>query len=573
MSGRARRWAAACVLAFSVVARGQENSASWSSATRPPTQAPADSEQVGTTASTEVPLDHWSYMVVERLANEGTIQSVLLAHKPWTRAEFARLIQEGIEGQHDGACSAAVGCSAELQALQQEYRAELEALDGLLAPEVAVEQLYVRVGGIVGQPLNDGYHFAQTLVNDMGRPYGEGFNGIVGARLRAAWGRFAFYLQGEFQAAPRTPALPAATLAQIAAFDGVPPATPAASPATFRPKLLDAYMTLDLGGTQISFGRQSLWWGNSRSGALMLSNNAEPITMVRIKRRHPVKLPSVLGFLGPVQGEFFLGQLAGHRFIDGAPIPSHGTQPFIHGQRFSFKPTPNLEFGFSRTGIFAGHGYPFTASSLARSLFSVKNPSGPSEPGDRRSGFDFRYRIPGLRQWLVLYNDAFTEDEFSPIAYPRRSAMNPGLHLVKFPGYERLDVRVEGVYTNLPGLRGAGVYYFNGRYRSGYTNEGNLLGSWIGRQGHGVQAWSTYHFSPTNTFTVGFRSATVDRSFIGGGNLRDLSGKWAWEVNPQMGLKVFVQAERTNFPVLSSAPRRNVAAELQFSYRPKSRTP
>lgn len=572
MWGRAPRWAAACVLTLALDGWGQDSGARKSSSTRPSSQAGTRSEAVATTASTEVPLDHWSYGVVERLANAGTIQSVFLAHKPWTRAEFARLIQEGIDTQSEGTCAAATGCSDELRALKQEYGAEIEALDGVMEPTAVVEELYARMTGIAGKPVTDGYHFSQTLVNDVGRPYGEGFNGILGARLRAAWGRFAFYVQGELQAAPRTPALSAATLAQIAAFDGVPPAAPAASPAIFRPKLLDAYMTLDIAGTQVSFGRQSLWWGNSRSGALMLSNNAEPITMLRLKRRHPVKLPSVLGFLGPVQAEFFLGQLAGHRFIDGAPIPANGTQPFIHGQRFSFKPTPNLELGFSRTGILAGHGYPFTAKSLGRSLFSLQNPSGPSEPGDRRSGFDFRYRLPGLRQWLVLYNDSFTEDEFSPIGYPRRSAMNSGLYLVKVPAFERLDLRVEGMYTNLPGLRGAGVYYFNARYRSGYTNEGNLLGSWIGRQGHGVQAWSTYHFSPTNTFTVGFRSATVDRSFIGGGNLRDLSGKWDWQVNRQMGLKVFVQAERTNFPVLASSPQRNVAAQLQFSYRPKSRT-
>jgi len=571
MRGRVPGWAAACVLVLSLAARSQDIGAPMPSA-RPPSQARPSAERVATTASTEVPLEHWSYLVVERLASQGTIQSVFLSHKPWTRAEFARLIQEGTDWEHDGSCTAASGCSAELQALKQEYGPEIAALDGALAPEAKIEEIYVRVGGIGGQPVTDGYHFSQTLANDMGRPYGEGFNGIVGARLRAAWGRFAFYLQGEFQAAPRTPALPGATLAQIAAFDGVPAATPVASPALFRPKLQDAYVVFDIAGTQVSVGRQSLWWGNSRSGALMLSNNAEPITMLRVKRRHPVKLPSILGFLGPVQAEFFLGQLAGHRFIDGAPIPAHGTQPFIHGQRFSFKPTPNLEFGVSRTGIFAGHGYPFTASSLGRSLFSVRNPSSASEPGDRRSGFDFRYRIPGLRQWLVLYNDAFTEDEYSPIGYPRRSAMNPGLHLVKMPGWHRLDLRVEGMYTNLPGLRGAGVYYFNSRYRSGYTNEGKLLGSWIGRQGHGLQAWSTYHFSPTNTVTIGFRSATVDKSFVGGGNLRDFSGRWDWQLDRQIGLMVFVQAERTNFPVLSGSPRRNVAAQLQFSYRPKSRT-
>src|SRR5207244_2213697 len=110
-------------------------------------------------------------------------------------------------------------------------------------------------------------------------------------------------------------------------------------------------------------------------------------------------------------------------------------------------------------------------------------PGAANDPGDRRSGFDFTYRIPGLRDWLVLYNDSFTEDEISPVAYPRRSAMRSGIYVPKLPGVPKMDFRVEGVYTDLPNLRGAGVYYFNTRYLSGFTNEGNIMGDWVGREG------------------------------------------------------------------------------------------
>jgi hypothetical protein len=50
-----------------------------------------------------------------------------------------------------------------------------------------------------------------------------------------------------------------------------------------------------------------------------------------------------------------------------------------------------------------------------------------TDPGKRTGGFDFSYRIPGLRNWLTLYASSMTWDEINPIAYPRRAAMNPGI--------------------------------------------------------------------------------------------------------------------------------------------------
>ena len=67
---------------------------------------------------------------------------------------------------------------------------------------------------------------------------------------------------------------------------------------------------------QVSFGRQSLWWGPGDGGAMMLSDNAAPLNMFRINRVTPFKLPSVLGWLGPMRLEFFLGQLSGQQFIE-----------------------------------------------------------------------------------------------------------------------------------------------------------------------------------------------------------------------------------------------------------------
>ena len=219
----------------------------------------------------------------------------------------------------------------------------------------------------------------------------------------------------------------------------------------------------------------------------MIGDNAAPINMFRVNRVTPLKLPSILGWLGPLRLEMFLGQVSGYDFVFsptgfvgdfGKPVDP---QPFIHGQRISFKPTRNLEFGVSRTTIYGGPGYPLTTHTLLRSLFSTTNEritavgGSPDKPGDRRSGLDFSYRLPGLRKWVTFYGDGFADDQFSPIGYFDRSAWRTGLYFPQFPHIPKLDLRVEGVYTDNPlgGNLGNGFYYFNLTWRSGYTNAGD----------------------------------------------------------------------------------------------------
>jgi len=48
---------------------------------------------------------------------------------------------------------------------------------------------------------------------------------------------------------------------------------------------------------------------------MMFSDNAAPNQHVRVNRVAPLKLPSILGWLGPMRTEFFLGQLDGAEFV------------------------------------------------------------------------------------------------------------------------------------------------------------------------------------------------------------------------------------------------------------------
>jgi hypothetical protein len=517
---------------------------------------------------------------MERLSALGLVDSGFTAMRPWTRLECRRLLNEASDafttGEQENAEAATL-----IAALQREFRAETEEAGGDGRGTFRVESLYSRTEHISGMPINDGYHFAQTQFNDFGRPYGEGWNAINGFSSYATRGRWVVYVRGEVQTAPSVTAfsLPARqTIQKVDFLPVLPPSTP--RPAVSQLALLDAYVGMTFSDWQISFGRQSLWWGPGDGGSMMFSDNAAPIDMFRINRVSPMNLPWIFRRLGPMRVEFFLGQLRGQDFING-PAGVAGTfstpfnpQPMIHGERFSFKPTRNFEFGFSRTSLFAGQGVPFTLGTFRRSLLSTSNgnPGTASDPGDRRSGLDWSYRLPKLRDWLTFYGDAFTDDQISPIAYMDRSAIRAGLYLSHVPKIAKLDLRAEGVYTDLPagGALSHGFFYTNTRYLNGYTSNGNLLASWIGREGQGAQAWSNYWFNERNRIQLNFRHQKVSQQFIpGGGTLTDIGVRGDYWTRFNVGISGWVQHERWLFPVIQPNAANNVTAAVQISFEPQ----
>ena len=535
----------------------------------------------GNMGSPYVPIDSWVYPAFDRLAALGYVNSGMFGMRPWTRLECVRLLNEAVE-QLDQRGSEDTQALHLYDSLVQEFSNDFANLARGENRNLRVESVYTRVTGISGVPLTDGYHFGQTIANNFGRPFAEGFSTVDGFSGWASGGRFATYIRGEYQHAPSIPALPLQARQFIASADGagmpVPPDS--VTPAVDQFQLLEAYVAMNVENWQFSFGRQTLLWGPSLSGPLMFSGNAAPVDMFRVSRTSPFKLPSILGWMGPIRMEFFLGQLAGQEFIFaqntglvgqfGHPLDR---QPFIDGYRIGFKPTQNFEFGLSVTAVFSGATIPLTSHTFLRSL-SLGNtiPGAAGDPGDRRSGINFTYKIPKLRDWLTFYGEAFTEDEFSPLGYPRKSAYQGGIYMPRIPGIPKLDFRVEGGSTVPPDFPDCiGCFYINGRYLNGYTNRGNLMGSWLGRAGQGEQIWSTYWLTPRNNIQFNYRHQKVDGRFIpGGATLNDGGVRGEFWLGTTVKVTGAVQYEKWNYPVLDPLPRSNVTTTIGLSFWPRN---
>jgi membrane-associated phospholipid phosphatase len=527
-----------------------------------------------------VPLDSWIYEALDRLAGLGYIDSAFSSMRPWTRRECLRQLEEA---EAKGVDSEDSEAGRLIDTLEREFRSEAEATgDGTDGAGFRLESLYSRTEHISGSPLTDGYTFAQTQYNDFGRPFAEGWNTVNGFSAYATKGPWVAYVRGEVDTTPSIPAYSLSTREAIFVIDRfqvLEPDTP--QPAVDSARLLDAYVGLMVSNWEVTFGKQSLWWGPGNGGPLDFSDNVQPINMFRINRTTPLKLPSILGWLGPMRTEFFLGQLDGQMFLQTptAYVGNFGQtlnpQPFINGQYIGFKPTKNFEFGFFRTTIYGGPGYPLNWHTFIRSLISSENQTvgAPNKPGNRTSALSFSYRLPRMRDWLTFYADGYTDDQFSPVAYADRSAWQAGLYLSHFPWFSKLDLRAEGLYTDVPEGAGdiaPGSFYFNSTWRSGYTNDGNIIGSWVGRGGQGAQAWSNYWFTSRNRIQVNFRHQKVSQQLVpGGGTVTDFGIRGDYWLRSNISLSASVQYERWLFPVIQPFAERPISATLQVSFQPQ----
>ena len=527
--------------------------------------------------SSYVPLDSWVYPALQRLAALGYVKSQSLSIRPWTRLECRRLLSEAATR---GADSEAPPEVQQLYAsLSKEFGSEFELMTGERNLSGQFESAYSRFTGISGTPLTDNYHFGQTLLNDYGRPYENGFNTVNGASGYATAGPLVLYVRGEYQYAPSAPAPTQTMLDFFNRTDNWPtgPAVPVESISRFR--LLDTYLGLNLGNWQFSFGKNSLWWGPSEGGNMIFTNNAAPLNnMFTVNRVSPFRLPWIFRYLGDLRIEGFIGHMTGLQFQTtintGSTSPilmgEYGKnlhpQPFLSGGKLTSKLTPNFEMGISKTTVYGGPGNPLNITTFLDSNFGVHYHG--DVLGDGRTTADISYRLPGLRNWATFYAEAISEDEVSPILFMRKSAAQGGLYLAKLPGLRKLDLRLEGGYTNPFAFCGICIYT-NAQYNSGYNNDGRLIGTWIGRAAQGELIRTNYWLGPRNRIGLELRHRTLDPGYLPqGGSQNDVAVNADIFAGTGYRFTGSVQYERWRIPLLASVEQSNVAASFQFSFWP-----
>jgi Capsule assembly protein Wzi len=527
--------------------------------------------------STYVPMDSWMYPALDRLHALGYLDTAFLGLRPWTRLSMAHLLQlsaDAIDANTNDDEAREI-----YLALQKELALDQEAPYGQRSAHAELESVYSNLRGIDGTPLRDSYHLGQTIINDYGRPYQEGFNNYTGFSARGEAGRFTLYVRGEYQHAPSAAGYSLPLAMALSKIDSIPfasnpvqdtiPLGPIGAANDFR--VMEASLSYHLLGHEVSFGKNDQWLSPAQGGSMSWSTNAENIYSFEINRVEPLRIPWVSKLTGPFRYEFFVGSLKGHT----AP-----NDPWVHMEKISLKPTRNLELGFERTVIWGGKGHvPITIHSFLKSFFSVQAGTAAekfsrNDPGARFSSFDFNYRLPFVRNWLSLYSDSAAHDEVNPISAPRRSAVRPGIYLSHFPVLTHLDLRVEGVSTDPVSNAGANgdFIYFESVQKQGTTNKGSLFSDAIGRDAKGGQAWLTYHLSPNEDVQFSYRNVKVDQKFIPLGTTQNEYGVSVTKrVMKDIEIKGWVQYEQWQAPFYKPGAQSDTLAAARITWFPKTK--
>ena len=525
-------------------------------------------------ASTFVPLDSWVYPAFDRLISMGFATSALQGLKPWTRIECARLTEEAgdallesTRADHDPNEQA-----VQIQeTLKREFSQEIAVLNnGARNQSFAVDSIYTRVMSISGPILTDGFNFGgQTISYDLGRPFRRGMNALVGASVSGSEGPFAIFLRFEVQHSPSAPGVPDSILQFISRNDNQPLQATHPFASVNRADLLEGYLSFNHSGWQVSAGKQAMSWGVGEGGSMLLSDNAEPLDMLRLTRVIPAELPGFFRIVGPFRTEWFLAKVNG-----GSVVP----HPLMYGQKFSFSVAHFLEVGFGRT-VFLGRGPnaisgdPFTTQNFFRSFFAINSSFKAGVPGSNQGSLDFNLDVPGLNHSVSLYADLYSKDVPIYIADPPTGAYRAGMYLPRLPHASRMDFRFESTSTESPVFAtpyGGQLNYYNGGYRDGYTNYGQLMGNVVGRQGRIFQSWSAIHFSAVNQIQFSFKDQQVDPHFVPGGGLwQDYIVSHEIHLRSGIYVKSAMQFEHIqHFPMLFNGNVNNVTGSIELGFVP-----
>jgi hypothetical protein len=243
--------------------------------------------------------------------------------------------------------------------------------------------------------------------------------------------------------------------------------------------LRDAHVAIELSDVVVWAGHRAFSYGPASGGGIVFGGLA-PVTGVGAVITDPIRLPGILGFLGPVGAESFFSRAKGG--ADPGPDPTGEIfDPWLWGVRLTSSPHPRFRLAVSRGTMFGGEGNtPVTLRYAAEMLLGMHS----GEAGELDNHFgsaDLRYNPPGVP--LDLYLEWGIHD--SAGSYWRMPARIFGIRWSAISFAPGVGVGAEVAHFPRTNYRNP-IWYRNWAFRMGWTTDGQLLGHPMG--GHGTEA-------------------------------------------------------------------------------------
>jgi hypothetical protein len=248
--------------------------------------------------------------------------------------------------------------------------------------------------------------------------------------------------------------------------------------------LSNYYLKFKLPWFELFYGKDNLHWGPGRHGALMLSENPEPINMLRLTALYP-----------PIKFQAFTGILQ-----------SELAKKYFSSHRLEYHPFKRIRLGISESIVYSER---FEAIYLNPvQIYLITQTSNKYFKGQAQKNPD-NVLISGdldiiLLKNLELYGELLIDD-FLPFSYGLRSYKNWGSkfgilfgsYYVDPLGLEYTDLRVEYAFINQ-------YTYTHHRPANAYTNSDSIIGHHIGTDADDLWLNLKHWFTPNFTVALGY---------------------------------------------------------------------
>lgn len=294
-------------------------------------------------------------------------------------------------------------------------------------------------------------------------------------------------------------------------------------------ELAAAYLQFRKNNWGLQVGRDSMWWGPGRRGAVIMSNHAPAFAMVKLHTFEPYDLP----LLGPTSALLFIGStsrqpvsMAVHE-ASGQVNYIEDREPVIMGFRVGFTPFSWLEMGISHVIQATNrHGEQYQAADLLQLVLP-----------DWQKNEDSAYK--GLvSNHLQAVDVAFTFGR--DFAFVDRLGMEAMKIYIEYGGETVYYNAKEGLWLQFPEVL-YGLYfdfgrsdlrlefainssyvqwYSHGQFTEGYRNDGFVMGHHMGGFSKDLTADSGYALDEKNKIGLHFEwhdYFVAETSTFGGG--------------------------------------------------------
>lgn len=524
-------------------------------------------------SSANIPLDSPVYTYLEKLSGFGLIKGDIRGIRPFSKSEAARLLLEA----EDSLASTNSGSPAFAQELVLRIKdiipREISLHNSIQKPPIfdynpisSIRFRYVNVDGIprsydraVHDPGDDGvfgigsglrprnpYPSPVQQHGSEGTPLIENNNGVIyrsGNNGEFRWAAEA-YISDKVTCLLEPSILTTVEGTQI--------------------RLNRGYIKLGGGGLELEVGKDENWFGQGARGNIVLTNNAENFTVVKLSSPEPVTA-SWLSWLGDLKYS-----LIASRF-DRTSTGGLDRQPWFYALKLISKPSDDFEIGFN---LGRQQGGPGVNNGLGDSIRGLIGGTG-ADNSNGLAGFELRYRMPWLRN-TEFFAEFSGED--TAAFWPIVESYIAGFYIPRLSPDGKNDFRFEF-------FNGNQILYTNGTFSEGYIyknlpighSQGGATQDFFARYSHWFTARHNLALEYIFTQRGNIGRVKVDGmgNFASNGTMQAIERKnaarayWRLPLHDHMDMKLMYGWERIkNWGLVSGVSRQDqiICAELSYRY-------